>query len=391
MNKYKNRANSMQNYDKDNKRYYDNDKNNSDDFDGDYDNFKYNNRGYMNEIENYESDNYFNSSLKNNHRGKRPGTGQIVRYNNNGQRDFNFNQNSNNLRIKNNANDTSHNNRSKVNFNSNNRVNSKLISRNLSFNQKKPLSRQQSFNNRTLRGNQFVYEPNRPTNDFDETPIRPLKHNPFLEDDTFQNQRQTKPMRSNLKKDNFKKATSFDINFDDDDDDDNNDYDIEGIEPSKSVQNRLLPVKYDNRNHSPIDTSSRQIVSYRIPKEKQEFFNNSSIKMNQLVIPRSKSPIILPQESLQIQLYQSPPKISETLILVDPSEIPFSVRSLTEKSFEPNLMLMKAPRLNIKRAIESHSSPCIKNLVEMTQKEVEYEILGHGRRSPTRSILQYHF
>jgi hypothetical protein len=389
MNKYKNRANTMHNYDKDNRRYYDNYKNNSDEFDGDNENIKYNNRGYMNESENYDSDSYFNLSLKNNHSGKRPGTGQIVRYNNR-QRDFNFNHNSNNLRMKNNANDTPHNSKQKVNFNSNDRVNS--ISRNLSLKQKKPLPRQQSFNNRTLRGNQFVNEPNRPTNDFDETPIRPLKHNPFLEDDTFQNHRQIKPMRPNYKKENFKKATSFDINFDndDDDDDDNKDYDIEDIEPSKSVQNRLLPVKYD-RNHSPIDTSSRQIVNYRSPKEKQEFFNNSSIKTNQLAIPRSKSPIILPQESLQIQLYQCPPKISETLVLVDPSEIPFSVRSLTEKSFEPNLMLMKAPRLNIKRAIESHSSPRIKNLIEMTQEEVDYEILGRSRRSPTRSILQYHF
>ena len=373
----------MQNSAADQRRYYNNDEeNNSDEFEGDNGNFKYNERrGYMNEseeFENYETDNYFNPSFRNN-RGQRPGTGQIARYDSSKQRDYNFNQSSNSSRMKNNAFDIPVSNKPKSNFNAMNRANN--ISGNISFKPKKTIQRQQSFDNRTLRGNQFVNEPNRPTNTFDETPIRPLKHNPFVDDDRFQ--KQIKPRRSNTQKENFqkkiKKATSFDINLNDDDDDDV----VENIEPAKLIQNRLLPTKYIDRNQRAFDSSHRRL------RENNEIYEDDSIQMNQLVVAKSKSPIIFSPESSQIQIFH-PPKMSKALVLVNPSEIPFSVRSLTERSFESNIVMMKTPRLNIKCAVESHSSPRMKTLIEMTQDEVNFEILRHTS-SPTRSIIQYYY
>lgn len=420
----KNSRNYSRTYQNNNREY--DDQRNYNEYDEAYeenesDNERYggnNEQQYSNESDDYDNNNepVYNSNHMNSNNRARPGTGQVGSLKGRKDRYYNQSNDSNDFKPKRDSyNRTDRTDlytaKPKNDFNkqrgmgdfTNKRNQLNNVSKKFPLNnQKKPISRQLSFDNKTLRGNQFAYEHSKPkTNSFDETPIRPLKHNPFIEDSYDRSNNQTKPRRMNSQKDNFnsfqrnpKKSTRFDINFNEE----------ENFEPRKPVQNRPLPISYKDYGRNNHRTTPAIEDSYRRPTQLSENDEN----MNQLVVARQNAPLImLRPNSSNLQLYQSP-ILNKTLILVDPSEIPFTARSLSERAAynfeEENVVIMKTPRtvyyqqeiprdgFKIKRVIESHSSPQSKTLtplIEMSPNEVNFEIVR--RRSAVRTLSRNHF
>ena len=246
---------------------------------------------------------------------------------------------------------------------------------------------------RPLKNNPFMNRQNKKSssmNSFDETPIKPLKHNPFMDDENTKSKYvpPKKSDNSRLNRQNYVRSernVSYDVNFDEPD------------EPMKPIQNRFVKVRHDPpqnsvRNH----LNTRPVVpaiEYKVPIE---------YKNDQLVLTRVKSPIIFRPESSKY--FQPAPSVLRKKLVVATNDVEISsTRSLPFD--ESTTILIKTPRLqyiqqehknsliNIKHVIESNPTyprvPPLLTLIEMTPEEVELEI--RRRKSPVKTIVNHYF